>query len=541
MTTTTRQLIEINKNTGQDFEWYPTTQVMIDCVNNQILKHLGDYDRTYKAYSILDCGAGDGRVLHALAHGGSMYAIEKSTVLLETLDREIFIAGTDFFTSTLIDKKVDIVFSNPPYSEFQQWAEKIIIEANGKFVFLILPERWKNSGAISGALKTRGVEAKVVGRFDFRQGDRAARATVNVIMIDLRWRDGRYRCNDLRSDPFSIWFDEQFQFKSTPEKYSEEAERVTLKSKAEKAVVSGSGLIPALVELYDHEMAHLQENFAAVSRLDPDILKELDVNIKGLKAALKQKIKGLKGRYWREFFSNYEPITSRLTHGSRQTMLDRLYEHTSVDFTEGNIYAITIWAIKNANKYYDSQLVQLVVRMIGEANIKLYKSNQRTFEREEWRYCSRPQNLSKFALELRVILSNFGGIQDDGFNFRYHHGLHERAHEFINDLITVAGNLGYTCNDNSRWHEWESRKKIEFVGSKGTLMQVTAFKNGNLHIKFDLNFIRTLNIEFGRLKGWLRNAQQAADELDIPPVEALRHFNVNKQLAADQFSLLLAA
>lgn len=177
--------------------------------------------------------------------------------------------------------------------------------------------------------------------------------------------------------------------------------------------------------------------------------------------------------------------------------------------------------------------------MIREANIKLYKSNQRTFGREEWRYCRRPKNLTRFALELRIILGGFGGIQGDVFDFRYHQGLHERAHEFINDIITVAGNLGYTCNDNSRWHEWESRKKIEFVGNKGTLMQVTAFKNGNLHIKFHLDFIRTLNVEFGRLKGWLRNAQQAADELDVPLVEALRHFNANKQLAVDQFPFLI--
>lgn len=538
---TTKQLIELNKNNGQDFEWYPTTQAMIDCVDYQILQNLGDYDRTHKAYSVLDCGAGDGRVLHALAHGGSRFAVEKSTVLLEALDREIFIAGTDFFTSTLIDKKVDIVFSNPPYSEFQQWAEKIIIEANSKFVFLVLPERWNNSRAIAGALKTRGVKANVIGRFDFLRADRAARAKVNIIMIDLRYQGGRYCCDDLKTDPFDIWFGRQFQLKGTPKKESEEAERASLKSNLEKAVVNGSGLIPALVELYNHEMAHLQENFAAVSRLDPDILKELDVNVKGLKAALKQKIKGLKNKYWKEFFSNYEPITSRLTHGSRQNMLNRLHEHTSVDFNEGNIYAITIWAIKNANKYYDNQLVGLVERMISEANIKLYQSNQRTFGREEWRYCRRPENLSRFALELRVILSNFGGIQEDQYNFRYHNGLHERAHEFINDIITVAGNLGYTCNDNSRWHEWESRKKIEFVGNKGTLMQVTAFKNGNLHIKFNQNLIKTLNVEFGRLKGWLKNAQQAADELDIPPVEALQYFNKNKQLAADQFPLLLAA
>ncbi len=536
---TTTQLIKTIKEEGQDFEWYPTTEEMLACIDDEILKQLGYYDGTHGHYNIMDCGAGDGRVLKALSHGGDMFAIEKSSPLLEVLDSNIFITGTNFFTSTLIDKKVDILFSNPPYSEYEQWAEKIIIEANSKLIFLVIPERWRTSLKITGALKTREATAKIIGSYNFIHAERAARAKVDIIMVDLRFNDKHYHSDELQTDPFGIWFNNQFDFTASKET-KKCKNKETLKSKLEKAMVAGGGLIPSLVKLYEHELLHLQNNFTAVSRLDPDILKELDVNVIGLQKALRQKIKGLKNKYWEEFFSNYEPITNRLTSGSREKMTRLLNSQTSVDFTEDNIYAVTIWAIKNANKYFDSQLIDTVEKMIDRANIKLYKSNQRTFDREEWRYTRKPKNLSRFALELRVIVNNYGGIEGDGYSFNYHNGLHNNDHNFINDLITIAGNLGFTCYDDSRWHEWESRKKIEFVGNKGTLMQVSAFKNGNLHIKFGIDFIRTLNVEFGRLKGWLKNHKQAANEIDIPEAQARVLFKSNHQLTASNFPLLTA-
>lgn len=56
-------------------------------------------------------------------------------------------------------------------------------------------------------------------------------------------------------------------------------------------------------------------------------------------------------------------------------------------------------------------------------------------------------------------------------------------------------------------------------------MNVRAFKNGNIHIKFDQSFMRRLNIEFGRLKGWVRDWSEAAQEMDIPAEEAKQGFN----------------
>ena len=64
-------------------------------------------------------------------------------------------------------------------------------------------------------------------------------------------------------------------------------------------------------------------------------------------------------------------------------------------------------------------------------------------------------------------------------------------------------------------------------------MSVKAFKNRNIHIKFNQDFIRTLNVEFGRLKGWLTNHIQASEELNIPVEQTEQFFKSNYRLSHD--------
>ncbi len=50
---------------NQDFEWYPTTREIISAVANHVNETA--HHRVFHSRSILDVGAGDGRVLMALA------------------------------------------------------------------------------------------------------------------------------------------------------------------------------------------------------------------------------------------------------------------------------------------------------------------------------------------------------------------------------------------------------------------------------------------------------------------------------------------
>ena len=67
-------------------------------------------------------------------------------------------------------------------------------------------------------------------------------------------------------------------------------------------------------------------------------------------------------------------------------------------------------------------------------------------------------------------------------------------------------------------------------GDSVTLMEVKAFKNGNLHIKLNQSFILRLNVEFGRLMGWVKDAAQASDEMGVDLEEAAQSFGSNLHL-----------
>ena len=518
----TTKLVKAIKENNQDFEWYGTTDEIINTVKQSLAQQYRSI-HNLNCYSLLDCGAGDGRILNALKTG-DCYAIEKSKILINELDKETYIIGTDFHSTTLIDKEIDVVFCNPPYTEYEQWASKIIQEANSHHIYLVIPQRWKSSEIIKSALKLRNIEMEadsrddkyinVLGSFDFLNADRAARAKIDVIHIQLSYKSD-YR-HASRTDPFDIWFNQNFEIKPKLEETEEE-----YKEKIDGGLVKSGNLIKTLVELYNADMAELSANFATVSQLNASILKELDVNVTSVKKALKQRIKGLKNKYWTELFSNYEVINRRLTSNSLTIMQKRLFSHGNVDFTLDNCYAITGWVIKNANSYFDSQLIRSVEELVSECNVINYKSNHRVFVGEDWRYGRNEylNTMSDYGLELRCILSGQGGIYDGGFrSYDYINGLGRRGASTVNDLIVIANNLGITCDmriiDMDNWGDNNNQNVMSDDGS--ILMNVKAYKNGNLHIKFNQKFMRKLNVEFGRLKGWLKSKEQASEELNIP-------------------------
>jgi hypothetical protein len=137
------------------------------------------------------------------------------------------------------------------------------------------------------------------------------------------------------------------------------------------------------------------------------------------------------------------------------------------------------------------------------------------------------------------VLDGIGGLcgayfeTDKGPN-----NLSKRAHEFVEDLRTIATNLGFDCTgfESSETYEWESNKRYKFhckdlrSNTECLLFEAKAFKNGNLHFFFNQDFILKLNVEFGRLKGWLKNTREASTELSITLEEAMSCFNSNLQL-----------
>jgi len=115
-----KDLLDNLKENNQDYEFYPTTQKMVDIIKENVnLQH---------SY-ILDIGAGNGNFFTKLNLSCTKFAIEKSQILIDAMPSDIIVIGSDFHEQTLFDKnRIDYIFCNPPYSQFKVWMLKIIKE-----------------------------------------------------------------------------------------------------------------------------------------------------------------------------------------------------------------------------------------------------------------------------------------------------------------------------------------------------------------------------------------------------------------------------
>lgn len=560
----TAALVQELKDLGQDHEFYPTTDEIIRAVRRDIehIQYTGvpvsfrgeKYRHTIRVSSVLDIGAGNGKVLAALSATDkpgepvcsvdNCYAIEKSQRLQMELAGKAFIIGADFMQQSLFEKQIDCTFCNPPYSEFEEWVVKIVRESASKVVYLVIPQRWERSVSIQDALKYRDATHKVLGKFDFEDAeDRQARAVVHLVRVVL---------SDGEDDAFKRFFNEQFsglkaRFETAKSAEAEseldkrDREKAECESKFQK-LVAGRDYVHALVDLYLADMARIRKNYDAVALLDADLLKEFSVYPDKIMECLKTRLSELRTTYWRELFSRLDTVTKRLCCKQRDSLLATLNGNAHVDFTVENIHAIVIWVIHHASKHIDAQLIELFDALVEKANVRNYKSNQRVFEFNRWRY--EQEKPTHIALEYRIVLQHSGGIRKTEYSFD--RGLEERAVKLIRDLLTVAYNLGFHCDtvDTRLWRRdsWSSGSKEIFWftqdGKDEPLVEVKAFFNGNMHIRMHQDFALALNVENGRLRGWLHTGAEAAEELQDEKAAAV--FNSNRRLGAPALPMLMA-
>jgi len=513
----TTELLRIVKTTEQDFEWYPTTNEIIAALAKDYTerphKTIDNYGRRRYSgtpVSVLDVGAGNGKVLSALVAAGiagECYAIEKSIPLLSCLPKEFVVVGTEFWEQSLYDKGATITFSNPPYSEYEAWAERILMEAGSETIYLVIPKRWENSFRIKNAL--RGREARIVGEFDFESAeDRKARAQVHLIRVD----------NTEKDDAFDAFFDSHFAELLANYRAPAEKKQENSSDPDPSDLVNGNDLVTALVQLYGRDVARVQKSYNLLCGVDVSLLRELDVTIEVIKAKLKNKLSELKKQYWKKVFDNLDRLTERLTNKNRDLLMKKIFAHQHVDFTVQNAYAIILWVIRNANDYIDEQVLTVYGKMIESANVINYHSNKRVFQDQRWRYADEENPNSHFYLNFRIVLERVGGIYTSSYSWESRKGLQESAYELLQDLLTVANNLGFKAQGSPQNHEWVSNKLVTFYyrheteGMK-TLFTVRAFKNGNLHLMLANEFALALNVEHGRLKGWVNDPGEVVKEM----------------------------
>lgn len=559
---TVNQLVAESKVNNEDFEWYPTTFEIVDKVALWISRH-GEF-----TLNILDIGCGNGGFFEKLDKTGyfksddykdrnfnskigrsyKKYGIEKSYTLAEQLPEDVILLGSDFMTNTLIDKKVDCIFCNPPYSQYEVWAEKIIREGNAEKIVLVIPERWKNNEQIKEALFQRKYSYEIIGNFDFLNAERKARAKVDVVGIlpnESRYKGRSY--NNKATDPFDLWFDSTFCLNAEKQKVSD----YETAEKRKNEIILNGDTAEKLVQFYNDDMQKLYENYRALEKLDADIFKELKVGVSMLKNSLRERLKGLKILYWDLLFKKYDRITTRLTTKGRDKVIKRLSDNTAIDFTLENIFQLTMWIIRHSNTLFDEQLTDFFFALARAENIHRYKSNLR-WNDSDWKYlkdkCYRSgwyrqeearTNLKNVMLDYRVIVT--GGRN---FEITWHNRLTDSCRDFLYDMSVIGENLGFHLNfkipnayediDIDDWSNFD----IMTTGGK-LFANVKLYKNGNKHIKFCKEFMQKLNIEMARINGWVHSKEEAKEEFGYSESEINQFWNNNLKIGIGEGTKLL--
>lgn len=518
----TRNLLSILAENNQDFEWYPTTDEML----NEVYSHIRWENNT----DILDIGCGlcglkkliDSKNEAIDRYNNSLknscdrkypksytyYAIEKSEVLINRLPADVFVVGTDFNACTLIDKKCNVIFCNPPYSEFEEWTKRIINEGNFEQAFLVIPQRWKDNAEIKAMLEATKTKAYTIKTMDFLRAERQARAVVDIVELT---RD-RFRSwdNEKTRTPFDRWFEATFEVSTERKKLLDYEQEEEEKKRVSSNIVEAPNKIIALCDLYQEDMQRLYGSFRAICALDEKTLEDIGVNYKAVKEALKKRIEGLKILYWQMVFNHLEEITDRLTANSRQQLFQKFERLNIVDFCESNIRSVVIWVLKNATNYYKEQLIEFYRKLSDYDNVRPYKSNQKVFDRDDWRW-NRQEKSTRYTLDYRLVCSYLFKTKV-GWHGEFDSWNNGKNIQVLKDFCAIAQNLGFSPKMDFMPVEDFGVKGCVFYKDGSLFMEYKLYKNGNTHIKLDIEFMKAMNVEVSRLLGWIRNKQDIEKE-----------------------------
>jgi hypothetical protein len=544
MSETGKKLKTLIEN-DEDYEWYPTTDKILSAMNkdlrylfaeeklaehcahnrcDRLFSYSANYDReknqkdyAYFVKSFLDAGAGDGRVFDAI-HGENddivverRYGIEIAKAQADDLiNKGVFIIGRDFWKTSLYDKEYSVIFSNPPYSQFKEWTEKLFRESNFGVLYLALPTRWKET-----LDKRCGIElydVKNIGEFDFREADRAARAKVNLIRVTHKKKkvEDHYRGQSLgfhdefgsddEPDSFDRWIHENIGgFEGKPEE-----------SEDEKAMKLRGNTVEELVESFEREAKDLLDLFKSIGNTPVRVIQALNIDRKSILELIRKEIGTLKKRYWRIAFDMLEGIKSRLIHQTRSRLLDEMNEFNTLDFNEENIYSVIVLVVKYFNEYTDEQLLSVFDALTSQDYVKAYKSNIHWIT-DDWRYTGKGKP-EKYQLDYRLVTHCYK-------SYRWEQNT-------VDDFIVVCRSLGYRISARRILDHESIGETQSFYTEDGELaFTVRLYKNRNAHLKINQKLMMKFNIEVARLRRWINCCQDIQNEFDVSPIEAFKLWN----------------
>ncbi|MDR1174559.1 MAG: class I SAM-dependent methyltransferase, partial [Treponema sp.] len=296
----TNKKLRILQSGQEDFEWYPTTPEIMEAMRNDIWsylrKHEGDYEAEWRGGkcaikintdfegkkrketlaidTFLDIGAGDGRVLDFFC-ARKNYGIEIARAQADDLIRKgVFLIGRNYWDASLIEQQYSLIYSNPPFSCFERWVNKILTECNFRLLYLVMPVRWKKQKEITKELER--YEATTVGEFDFFNADREARGKVNLVRVNAKWKKDKlekYTHQETVENAFERWVRDYITDFSNIPASNYEYERFEGDEKT--ALRLKLSPIDRLIEDYENEKETLRQAFSVIGKLPQDVIKML--------------------------------------------------------------------------------------------------------------------------------------------------------------------------------------------------------------------------------------------------------------------------
>ena len=531
----TAQKIKALQASNEDYEFYPTTLEIMEAMKTDIRKYLRSHERGYQARNkqgldikshydnkkeqqtlyietFLDIGAGDGRVLNYFK-ADKKYGIEIARAQADDLIcKGTFLIGRNFYDTTLIDQYYSLVFSNPPFSDFERWVCKILYECNFCVLYLVIPVRWKDNKLIAKEMER--YEATIVGEFDFSDADRSARGKVHLVRVNASWKKiEREKYQDDLEDTFERWVREHIgDFKKTDEwDYQEERE---------DALALRLAPIDQLVVNYEAERESLGAAFKIIGKLDNEIILLMGLDKKSMLEIIRKSIKSLKSKYWRAAFEKLEPVQKRMIRKTKDRIFRNIEEFKTLDFNEDNIYSIIIWIINNSNVGILDQIGEVFDALTEKDHITEYKSNRHWVKSDwrhtqsDWKYEKLPARW-KLGLDYRIVVATYG----------YDRYSHLNRYTIVDDFIVVCSNLGFPIADKPDYTLHQTEQK--FYTTDGELAFTMRYYTGNqnAHLKINKRLLMKFNIEVAKIRKWMSDPDDVVEEYDVPKDEAVRLWN----------------
>ena len=532
-----KTLINELKDNGEDFEFYPTPKDVMHKIASDANRMLSKIEPVNpEQVTILDPCCGDGRAVAALTEalsykssdwGSFRYNAEIKTLGIECsailhnrvrngdLPVKVNLIGTDAFQTELALTGADVVLVNPPYSEAVAWMGHILTHVTNGVVYFVVPQgKWQHVVDAHAAT----FDHETIHTFDFREAERAARVTVDVVrMVCTKKRD------EMISDSFG------FQW---PDDNEQSVDDLGMQADEEKvmqyAIDTGRPLTEALEHGYIQRQQSVSSAFHAIADIDGRVFRALGITRSEIVGQFIKEQKRLRRDYWRRFLDHFEPVSKRIISKYREDWAERMMLE-SAPFTVANMEMIAGNIIEDVIDIRDKQVAWMFDELTGDKGWKTYKSTARMMDGDmramrSFRYEAKERGWC-WHLDYRIVAGFFNSQA-----CAYKSVVGWDTERKFNDFNTVIRSLGYKVepfvvdNRDIRLRTWEQVWGKTPDDEDVMLYEFKVFKNGSVHMRFDVDVMRKINVIASRYKGWVHTPAEYAEETGDKNPEVVKLF-----------------